>query len=333
MKVVLVVPHYHQPRGNKVTVERISKGLNALNIHTEIVSSTDETTNEVSLTADLYHGFHAYQFFKFLEKSAATLKPYMLTMTGTDLNHDLYDPERREDVINTLNGAEAVHVFEKKAKEKLVKEVPSLEKKIFVIPQGAADISNNNSIFLKEETTFLFILPAGIREVKNIPQAISMLKAVREKHPYVRLWLVGPVIEESEGDIVLELVKENEEWIKYLGAFPHEQMGAIFNQGDVILNTSLSEGQPAAIIEAMLLEIPVLASDISGNRSLINHEETGFLYNNDKEFFDYAEQLIQEPSVRENLKAAAKTYVSGNHSPEEEAYQFSSIYKKILTGK
>jgi glycosyltransferase involved in cell wall biosynthesis len=47
---------------------------------------------------------------------------------------------------------------------------------------------------------------------------------------------------------------------------------------DVLWNGSLYEGQSNTILEAMALGVPVVASDIPGNRDLIVHGQTGYLY-------------------------------------------------------
>jgi glycosyltransferase involved in cell wall biosynthesis len=47
---------------------------------------------------------------------------------------------------------------------------------------------------------------------------------------------------------------------------------------DVLWNGSLYEGQSNTILEAMSLGVPVVASDIPGNRDLVAHGQTGYLY-------------------------------------------------------
>ncbi len=51
----------------------------------------------------------------------------------------------------------------------------------------------------------------------------------------------------------------------------------LLSAADVLWNGSLYEGQSNTILEAMALGIPVVASDIPGNRDLIEHEKSGFL--------------------------------------------------------
>ena len=46
---------------------------------------------------------------------------------------------------------------------------------------------------------------------------------------------------------------------------------------DVFVSTSLWEGLPTVLMEALALGIPVVATDIAGSRELIVHEQTGLL--------------------------------------------------------
>ncbi|WP_394120133.1 glycosyltransferase [Planococcus donghaensis] len=330
MKIVLASPNYPQLRGNTITVQRIADNLEMLGVETEIISTTDENVIHTFPAADIVHGFHAYNFYKFLQKLDHQPPHYIVTITGTDLNQDLFNPDKREDVLASLNGAKAIHVFDEKARALLIKEVPGVADKIFIMPQGNQASLSGVSLFKKEPDSFLFFLPAGIRKVKNIPAAISMLHDLRQHYPQLRLWLVGPVLEENEGQIVLELVERHKEWIRYLGQVPHEDMGSVYRETDVVLNTSLSEGQPATILEAMGYALPVLASDIPGNSSIISNGETGFLYKTRNEFLDYAEKLMNNNKIRESIGQAAEAYVRQHHSSEREAETLLKVYQGIV---
>ncbi|MDO7172160.1 glycosyltransferase [Mariniflexile sp. AS56] len=47
---------------------------------------------------------------------------------------------------------------------------------------------------------------------------------------------------------------------------------------DVYMQTSLWEGLPIAILEAMALKKPIIATNIIGNKDIVLHNETGFLF-------------------------------------------------------
>lgn len=330
MKVILASPNFHQARGNTVTVQRISDGLNKLGIETKIINITNDYEFTYLPKADIVHGFNAYRFGQFIKRLAKRPERYVVTMTGTDLNIDLYDPEKKAVVSETILHAEAIHVFDDEAKLVLSKELPEARDKISVIHQGTVIFPEPGGDYKKEPGTFLFLLPAGIRKVKNIPFAIEKLKIIYEKNPKIRLWLAGPIIEEEEGYIVKSLAEENKEWIQYLGQIPHHHMGELYRQADAVLNTSHSEGQPAAILEAMGYCLPVLAANNLGNRNIIDHQETGLIYTNPVEFLDYADKLVNNYELRIKLGRAAKFYVECSHSSEYEAKTLQKMYKTIL---
>jgi glycosyltransferase involved in cell wall biosynthesis len=301
MKVIMVTPQYHQPRGNTVAVERISGGLHRLGITTEIISVIDEEQFPQLPPGDLVHGFNAYHFYRYWMRRGSRSLPYMITLTGTDLNHHLFDEQTKQQIIQSLNDAKAVHVFNTKARDLLWRKVPELQDKTFVISQGIRDFPPDQGNVEKEKGSILFVLPAGIRKVKNVPAAISMLASLYEQESRIRLWIVGPVIEDAEGEKVRELVLQHAEWIRYLGQLPHLEMGRIYRCADVVLNTSLSEGQSSAILEAMAMGIPVLVSDIAGNRDIVSHAKTGFLYRDEHEFSQYVRRLSENAELRKAM--------------------------------
>ena len=49
-------------------------------------------------------------------------------------------------------------------------------------------------------------------------------------------------------------------------------------ESDIYISTSLYEGLPISIIEAMSIGLPIVASNVIGNKDTILHNESGFLY-------------------------------------------------------
>ncbi len=331
MKVVLVTPNFHQSRGNTVTVQRIANELENFKVQTEIISMTEDNDITSLPEADVYHGFHAYRFYTFMEQLERKPKSYVITLTGTDLNHNLFDEKTRPMVLSCLQKANAVHVFNEEAKHILLNELPNILKKTHVIPQGIDRFQQVVIDHKKENQTFLFVLPAGIRKVKNVPFAIEFLTQLNEKYKNVRLWLVGPILEDDEGKKVEELVHTNSSWITYLGQVPHNKMGTIYQQADCVLNTSISEGQPSSILEAMAHELPVIVSDNQGNRSIVSHQETGLVYNTPDEFLDYTEQIMNNNELRQMLGKNAKDFVDQHHNSQKEAKHLLNIYQDIIS--
>ncbi|TDO83869.1 hypothetical protein EV143_101311 [Flavobacterium chryseum] len=69
------------------------------------------------------------------------------------------------------------------------------------------------------------------------------------------------------------------------------------NSIDIYLQTSLWEGLPIAVLEAMVLEKPVIATNIIGNKDVVLQNQTGFLFNNIEELDSYFE-ILKDPKTR-----------------------------------
>jgi glycosyltransferase involved in cell wall biosynthesis len=67
--------------------------------------------------------------------------------------------------------------------------------------------------------------------------------------------------------------------IKLWGKVDHDQVDSIYQQTDVLINCSIwPENEPVTILEAMATGIPVVASNLGGNRNLIDDRINGRLY-------------------------------------------------------
>ncbi len=88
---------------------------------------------------------------------------------------------------------------------------------------------------------------------------------------------------------------------------------------DVVALTSDSEGLPRVLLEAMLLEKPIIASNVSGTRELVTHNENGFLYpyGDIKTLANHLQALVENESLRIKMGQAGKERVLRDFSIEQ----------------
>ncbi|MFV5690795.1 glycosyltransferase [Flavobacterium sp. LT1R49] len=72
------------------------------------------------------------------------------------------------------------------------------------------------------------------------------------------------------------------------------------NTIDIYIQTSLWEGLPIAVLEAMAMQKPVLATNIIGNKDVVVHNETGFLFDDVNELEKYIE-ILKDEKIRDNF--------------------------------
>ena len=69
--------------------------------------------------------------------------------------------------------------------------------------------------------------------------------------------------------------------IRYVGTVPYEELEKAYQFADIFVLTSLSEGMPSVILEAMGCGLPIIASDVGGNNELVKEGENGYLIDGD----------------------------------------------------
>jgi len=340
MRVALVTPAaFPSVRGNAVTVSRLARGLveHGVDVVVLDLARTPESALPGALAAaapDLIHAFHAFWGGRAVAPVARERRvPLVVSLTGTDANHDLFDHERRPVVIESLETARGIVAFHETIRTKVAVETPSVAAQIAVIPQSAVlggEPCPAADLVPRHGGEVRFLLPAGIRRVKDVLAPFGPLGSLARRHP-LRLLLAGPVIEETEG-ARLAAHLEDADWASYLGEVPHAQMGSLLDAVDIVLNCSLSEGGMAnSVLEAMSRGRPVLASDIEGNRSLIEDGVDGLLYRDAADLERQAERLLRDPALGARLGRAARAKVERLYSRERETRAYLALYRCVLT--
>lgn len=96
--------------------------------------------------------------------------------------------------------------------------------------------------------------------------------------------------------------------IKYVGTISYDQLEVAYQAADIFVLTSLSEGMPAVILEAMGCGLPILASEVGGNNEIVKEGENGYLVvgeDIDKLAHDLV-RLIDDPELRKKMGARSR---------------------------
>src|ERR671922_962525 len=143
MAVAILAPFaFPAVRGNAVTAQRIVVGLRACDVEVDLwdVSATPEA--DVAAGVDrarpsLIHAFHALRTGPLALRLARRLEvPLVVTLTGTDANHELLDPTNAPHVRRVLEGAAAVTAFDASIVEHVARILPDLRARLVVVPQA-----------------------------------------------------------------------------------------------------------------------------------------------------------------------------------------------------
>jgi len=106
----------------------------------------------------------------------------------------------------------------------------------------------------------------------------------------------------------------------------------LYQAMDLFVLNSVREGLPNVILEAMAMEVPVVATRVAGIPKLIRHEENGWLVEpGDSEGLAAALlRLLEDDRLRGDLGAAGRRTVEESYSFEVRMAKIRAIYDRLL---
>jgi glycosyltransferase involved in cell wall biosynthesis len=106
----------------------------------------------------------------------------------------------------------------------------------------------------------------------------------------------------------------------------------LISASDISVLTSLYEGIPRALMESMVLGVPVIATDVPGSRTLIRSGENGILVNHDDvpELTAAIRNMIEDPDLANRLANAGRQMVLSEYDEHSVVTRVEEIYKKLL---
>ena len=182
----------------------------------------------------------------------------------------------------TLRKIDFVQTISVQTRERLL-EAGFSESQIKYIPNG---IDSKESIRTLDQlptrdsaslNTLVFGYCGRLREVKGVEELVDSFIDFAKKQPNqdVKLRIAGGgKLFKTLNDRVIENGLEDR--VELLG--PVDNTLEFYKSLDVYIQPSFAEGLPNSVIEAMVCGLPVLATDIGGNRDLVDHDKEGWLF-------------------------------------------------------
>jgi hypothetical protein len=293
--------------------------------------------------AGLFHAFHAWKTGRLARELSRDLGvPYVVSITGTDIEEDVERPDRRDEMISVLAGAAALLATSEGA-EQIIRGhgvmTPFVRVTKGIEPPDESDVRGD-----EEPARLVFFLPGGWRAVKNNLFPLEPLARLAAEISRVRLRFTGPVLE----------APYHARWEEQRGRFPFAEDAGVIEPDGMARGTppprrhhrlppeggstpSRGDGGPPR---------PVLASDVPGNRAFIDFRpgdwdgSTGVLYRTERlparparrvhdagDFYQKARRLALDPALRARIGRNARAHVLAEHAPEQEMEGVLAAYR------
>lgn len=163
--------------------------------------------------------------------------------------------------------------------------------------------------------------------VKNyalLLQAVARLA----KAPSCRLLLIG---EGPERATLEQLAAQLGLASRVVFAGHRDDVPQLLEKVDIFVLPSLSEGMSNTLLEAMASGLPVVASDVGGNREVIDPERTGLLFPSGDvaALTGQLERLLESGELRARLGDAAALRVGIEFSMQAMLARYTELYRRV----
>jgi len=225
----------------------------------ELGYSVEVTESWSGGDADVLIALHAYRSHQSIVqfKKKYPSRPIVLILTGTDLYRDI---QNHSEVVQSMEMADRLIVLQSSALDSIP---PSLRYKVQVIYQSI-EIDLPDPV-TKED--FLVSVIGHLREEKD-PFCVARSLPLLPSDSKITVRHLGQAMNSQMGDLArnFNATLNRYQWI---GEVSHADTLRMLSQSRLMVISSLMEGGAHVVSEAIALGIPVIASDIPGNRGLL----------------------------------------------------------------
>lgn len=179
------------------------------------------------------------------------------------------------------------------------------------------------------EEEFVVMQVARLDVIKDHPTAIRAMEHVCGEHPDARLLIVGDGPERARIEREVNRRRLDSE-IRLLGE--RSDVARLLAAADCFLLTSVSEGIPVTLIEAMGAALPVVATDVGGVGEVVKHGLTGILApsGSDLEISAGLKALVQQPTKAAAFGQAGRSRALELFTERAMHDAYDSAYREML---
>jgi glycosyltransferase involved in cell wall biosynthesis len=166
--------------------------------------------------------------------------------------------------------------------------------------------------------------------IKDYPLMVEIAKEVSRETDRILFELAG---EGPEMEKILRLVKRYGLEKSFLLRGFENNLSSFYSGIDLYLNTSIHEGIPMSVLEAMAHGIPVIAPKVGGITEIIDDGVNGCLVEgrNAKDFAKRCVSLYENDMLRKQMGSAARKKIINEFSMEKMVREYYNLYMGLCS--
>lgn len=268
LKITLITPAGRGSRaGNRTTATRWARRLRELGCRVTIVLSEEPPAH--GSAPDLVMALHAWRSHNAIQawRRAFPRCPLILVLTGTDVYH--FQHSHPGAVLESLESAQALIGLHDHVREDIPTDFHSI---LHIVHQSALPLPSGTPSPSRQH--FDILVAGHLRDEKD---SLRTAYAVRElpEDSKLRVVQLGGAHNDDWARAAREEMLHNPRYC-WLGDRPHWQVRQWMGRARLMVISSRMEGGANVVGEACVAGLPVIASEIAGNRGLLGNDYAGY---------------------------------------------------------
>lgn len=218
------------------------------------------------------------------------------------------------------------------------------EEKLTVIPNGidtekfadfSANLRDKKEELGVEDDQFILINVANILPEKDQITLLRAFKILKDNKHKVKLFIAGRIQNKDTYEGIKDLVSQLNiaEDVVFLGE--RKDIPELLYITDIFILSSVLEGMPLAILEAMAAGKPIVATDVGGISEIVAHNETGLLVppKSPETLANAISILLRDKNKRYQLGANARVTAKERFSLRAMVDNYEELYWRLISRK
>jgi L-malate glycosyltransferase len=186
----------------------------------------------------------------------------------------------------------------------------------------------HNSLGLRQilgwQDKIVLLSNRSLEKLYGVEVVLKAFIKARESNPDLRLMLYGRGSQEQS---LRQLTQQNDlqEDVHFGGFAEYDQLPEIYRSADLYLSASHSDGSSVSLMEALACGLPVIVSDIPGNREWVREGEEGWLFK-DGNVKELTQKMLQAASQVKSFEQMKK----GNRALAEDRADWTKNFPVLL---
>lgn len=305
MRITLVTPAAPRSRaGNRATATRWAGFLRELGHRVRVVHS-DEGATAAARPADALIALHAWRSAAAIEAAAEQhpRRPLVVALTGTDIYRFQHSHPQ-----TTLAGMDRAHALIG-LHDRVADDIPArFAERLYTVRQSAQPLAA--SYGGPPRSIFRILVAGHLRDEKDSLRAAYAARDLPEASR-IRVINVGRA-HNAEWAAAARAEAADNPRFDWRGEVAHWQVRRLMSASHAMVMSSVMEGGANVVSEACVAGLPILASDIPGNRGLFGDAYPAYYPAADTEALrELLQRAEREPAFLERLRRQCRALAPG----------------------